>query len=53
MVAAVAAFPVGIDLRVADLHQATAARMQQASVGDDARPDVMVDHHLNDIPRPA
>lgn len=50
MVAAVTALAVGIDLRVADFDQATASGMQKASVGDDARPDVMVNHHLNHVP---
>ena len=50
MVAAVAALAVGIDLSMADLHQAAAASMQQASVGDNPGADVMIDDHLNDIP---
>ncbi|SAJ34614.1 Uncharacterised protein [Enterobacter cloacae] len=47
MVTAVAAFSVRIDLRMADLHQATAASMQQTPVGDHTCANVMINHHLN------
>ena len=53
MVAAIAAFTVGIDLRMANLHQATAACMQQMAVSDHPCTHVMIDHHLNDVARTA
>ena len=50
MVAAVTAFAVGIDLGMANLHQAAAAGVQQAPIGDHPGADVMIDDHLNDVP---
>ena len=38
---------------MANFDQTTAAGMQQAAIGNHAGPNVMVNHHLNDIPRSA
>ena len=53
MVPAVAALPVRVDLSVPDFHQAAAPGVKKTPVGDDTRPNVMVDHHLNHITRTA
>ena len=53
MVTAVASLAVGIDLGMTDLDQTAAARMQQATIGNHPGADVMINHHLNDVPRPA
>lgn len=52
MIAAVTAFAVGIDLGMANLHQAAAAGVQQAPIGDHPGADVMIDDHLNDVLAP-
>lgn len=36
-----------------DLDQTAAARMQQATIGNHPGADVMINHHLNNVPRPA
>ncbi|MNP39975.1 hypothetical protein D3C76_1335720 [compost metagenome] len=53
MIAAVAAFTIGIDLGMTNLYQAAAAGVQQTAIGNHPGPHVVVDHHLNHVPRPA
>lgn len=52
VIAAIAAFTIRVNLGVADLHQAAAAGVQQAAIGDHSRADVVVDYHLDDVARP-